>query len=62
MITLKLTSEQLKMINRSLTHSHLYDKLCPKNNEWDYLLNEIKRLHHIASSEWPNKPLGTVKF
>jgi len=61
-ITLKLTADQLAMIHNSLNHSDLYDKFRPKGNEWNYLIDEIRRLHHIAQDNWPNKPLGTVKF
>ena len=61
-ITLKLTPDQLEMIHNSLNHSHLYDTFRPKSLQWDYLVTEIRRLYHIAEDNWPNKPLGTVKF
>jgi hypothetical protein len=61
-ITLTLTPAQLEMIYNSLNLSHLYDKCRPIGQEWNYLIDEIRRLHHTAEGNWPNKPLGTVKF
>ena len=61
-ITLKLTPEQLEMIHNSLNHSQLYDAIRPKGHEWNYLIDEIRRLHNIAQDNWPNNPLGTVTF